>query len=84
METVHIMAVPGSKRDGKETEVNTASSNDPRGTHEGESLAVDMFKQSLKSMKNDICIKIESAISGLQSDINGVKEELTSAVATIQ
>lgn len=80
------MAAPGNKRGGKETRANTAnvSSGDSRGTHEGEPLSAEMFKQSLESIKNDICIKIESAISGLQSDINGVKEELTSAVATIQ
>lgn len=35
-------------------------------------------------MKNYICIKIGSAISGLQSDKYGVKKELTSADATIQ
>uniref|UniRef100_A0A672RWL7 L1 transposable element RRM domain-containing protein n=1 Tax=Sinocyclocheilus grahami TaxID=75366 RepID=A0A672RWL7_SINGR len=78
------MAAPGSKRGGKETRANTASSADSRGTHEGELLSAEMFKQSLESMKNYICVKIESAISGLHSDINGVKEELTSAVATIQ
>lgn len=67
------MAVLGNKRGGKETWANTASSADSRGTNEGETLSAEMFKQSLESMKNDICLKIESAISGLQSDINGVK-----------
>ncbi len=52
LDTVRIMVAPGSKRDGKETRANTASTNDPRGTHIKKLKKIKKYRSQLKCLSN--------------------------------
>lgn len=49
-----------------------------------DTLTAGMFAKALDSLKNKICTKIETAVSGIQTDIAGVRVELTSSVSSTQ
>lgn len=57
---------------------------EPGSPREEDTLTAGMFAKALDSLRNDICTKIETAVSEIQTDIAAVRVELTSSIASIQ
>lgn len=61
-----------------------AEEKDVGSLNDSDRLTAEMFTRALDTLKSDICSKIEVSISGVQTDIAGVKDKLTSSVAALQ